>query len=54
MFGVILQIVILDMIFSCDSILKAFGTTDHLLIKIITIRIMAQAPGWCNKQIYQK
>jgi predicted tellurium resistance membrane protein TerC len=35
--GVILQIVVLDLIFSFDSILTAVGLTEHLLIMVIAI-----------------
>ncbi|MCD4832386.1 MAG: TerC family protein [Bacteroidales bacterium] len=37
--GIILQIIILDMIFSFDSILTAIGMTEHLIIMIIAVII---------------
>ncbi len=39
MLNIILQIVMLDIIFSFDSILTAIGMTDHLIIMIIAIII---------------
>jgi len=39
MFGIIMQIVMLDMIFSFDSILTAVGMTEHLIIMIIAVII---------------
>jgi predicted tellurium resistance membrane protein TerC len=53
--GVILQIVLLDMIFSFDSILTAIGMTKHLIIMItaviIAIGIMMIAAGAISKFI---
>lgn len=53
--GVILQIVLLDMIFSFDSILTAIGMTQHLIIMIvaviIAIGIMMVAAGAISKFI---
>ncbi len=37
--GIILQIIVLDMIFSFDSILTAIGMTEHLIIMIIAVII---------------
>lgn len=37
--GILMQIVLLDMIFSFDSILTAIGMTEHLIIMIIAIVI---------------
>ncbi|MCK5170509.1 MAG: TerC family protein [Bacteroidales bacterium] len=37
--GIILQIIILDIIFSFDSILTAIGMTEHLIIMIIAVII---------------
>lgn len=37
--GIILQIILLDIIFSFDSILTAVGLTDHLIIMIIAVVI---------------
>ncbi|MBI9052612.1 MAG: TerC family protein [Bacteroidales bacterium] len=53
--GIILQIVMLDMIFSFDSILTAIGMTEHLIIMIaavvIAIGIMMIAAGAISKFI---
>jgi predicted tellurium resistance membrane protein TerC len=53
--GVIMQIVLLDMIFSFDSILTAIGMTQHLIIMItaviIAIGIMMIAAGAISKFI---
>jgi predicted tellurium resistance membrane protein TerC len=53
--GVIIQIVLLDMIFSFDSILTAIGMTQHLIIMItaviIAIGIMMVAAGAISKFI---
>ena len=53
--GVILQIIMLDMIFSFDSILTAIGMTQHLIIMIgaviIAIGIMMIAAGAISKFI---
>ena len=38
-FGVILQIIMLDIIFSFDSILTAIGMTQHLIIMIVAVII---------------
>lgn len=54
-FATIIQIVMLDMIFSFDSILTAIGMTEHLLIMIfaviIAIVIMMIAAGAISKFI---
>jgi len=53
--GIIMQIVMLDMIFSFDSILTAIGMTEHLIIMItaviIAIGIMIIAAGAISKFI---
>lgn len=53
--GVILQIIVLDMIFSFDSILTAVGMTNHLIIMIvavvIAIGIMIVAAGSISRFI---
>jgi len=53
--GIIMQIVILDMIFSFDSILTAIGMTEHLIIMItaviIAIGIMMIAASAISKFI---
>jgi len=54
-FATIIQIIMLDMIFSFDSILTAIGMTEHLLIMIIAviiaIGIMMIAAGSISKFI---
>ncbi len=53
--GIILQIIVLDMIFSFDSILTAVGMTNHLVIMItaviIAIGIMMIAAGSISRFI---
>lgn len=53
--GVIFQIIVLDMIFSFDSILTAVGMTEHLIIMIaaviIAIGVMMIAAGSISKFI---
>lgn len=39
MFSIVVQIVIMDMIFSLDSILTAVGLTEHVLIMIVAVVI---------------
>ena len=55
LFGIIIQIVMLDMIFSFDSILTAIGMTEHLIIMIIavviSIGIMMIAAGTISRFI---
>ena len=55
MLGIILQIIMLDMIFSFDSILTAIGMTEHLIIMItaviIAIGVMMVAASAISKFI---
>lgn len=55
-FGVIVQIVLLDMVFSIDSILTAVGMTDHLPVMVIAVviavTVMLAAAGPVSRFIH--